>query len=664
MATYKTNFFVFGLFSCILVFVIVGLYLHNRHKHNLAIAQKVFFDAKARRLYLNDKDENDHISGRLGLNVPKWLLPSHCYADYENIHDRTCLIWKGFGELNIHFMENETKCYNVSWKMKPGIKPRDCFNVDSNYWYGPSNYSGNSWPISWNDFTFDTSSAKHDNSGTFEFVTEYYWLATNGGAIFVDSNFPLHVDWNKKNTGDLCISVSKSGDFYSKDSTQELYMNYVVCKGKDILTTHKFMSEQFIPRIQETPDESIMKSPHWSTLSLDRKSKVNESIIQDLTRNLAKYQFNCSTIELDGQWEHKVGDFSFDKRAFTNMSDTLKAASDAKCKLSLYLCPYFDISSRNFNEGLSREAFIKSIGKQVPALVKLQHGIGAMLDVSNSSARLWFTSKIKALKSLYGIDTFRFVYGNSYWLPHKPVFSQEQLSPNRVKRLFSDLFSSFGDIVIKSTSRTQHLTGLIGLPSLVMKHKKIKCLKNIIPDILNLGHLGYSFIMSDGFEIGSLSDNELLPGRDLFIRWMQLSVFLPAMRYTIKPWAYDKEVINLARNLSEFHAETIMPEIKKLQDEILQGKPIIRPLWWLDPYDSDTFQINDQFLLGDKYLVAPILCEGESGRAERDIYVPKGIWRDVISNTIIPGPKMIHGYHVSQNDIIYFKREELHFSVQ
>ena len=665
LRNYKTNFFVFGLFICILAFVIVGLHLHNQHKENLAIAQKIFFDAKARRLYLYEKDEKDQVSGTLGLDIPKWLLPVHCYQDYEKIHDKTCLIWKDFGKLNIQFLENKIKCYNISWKMEPGVIPLDCVDLGNSYWYGPSNSSAENWPISWNSFTFDTNSAKHD-SGTFEFVTEYYWLSSSGGAIFVDSTFPLHVTWNNQNNGKLCFSVSKSGDFYSIDKPHELTMNYVICNGDNILTTHAFISEKFIPNLLEIPDMSLMTSPHWSTASEYKKNKVSEDVILDLTTQLIKHNLNCSTIELDGQWERKTGDFSFDKLAFPNITKTLSATVDAKCEFSMNLSPYFDINSRNFAEGLSRELFIKSIGEQVPALVKWQNGIGAMLDVSNSTAREWFTSKVRHLKSSYGIDTFRFAYGNSFWLPHKPVFSQDTLNPNRVKKLFTDLFSTFGDIIIESTSQTQHISGFIGISSSVINHDKTNCLKNIISDALNLGHLGYPLVMSDGIE-AKAGPEELeyrRPSRDLFIRWMQMSVFFPSMRFTIKPWEYDNEVVSVARNLSVFHKETVLSEINKLEKEILQGKPIIRPLWWLVPNDQNTYQINDQFLLGDRYLVAPVLCEGKAGIAKRNIYVPKGYWRDIVSNTLIPGPKWIKDYQVRQNEIPYFRQEELHFSVQ
>lgn len=658
----------FAIFSCILAFVIVGLHLHSIHKENLAIARKVLFDAKSRELHLFDSDDSDQISGTLGLTIPKWQLPLHCHANYEEIHDRTCLIWKKFGTLNINYIENSVKCYNISWKMEAGVTPTDCFDIGSSFWYGPSNASDNSWPISWQSFTFDTSSVRHSGSGTFEFVTEYYWLNTNGGAIYVDSRLPLQVSWNQGGNGKLCLSVLKLGDFYSKDNAQLLSMNYIVCNSNDMLKTHNFISKNFIPNLKEFPDISLMEFPHWSTASLDKNKKVNESVVLDLTKHLQHNGFNCSTIELDGQWENKIGDFSFSKVDFPNMSRILEAVTKLQCVYSLSLFPYFDINSRNFPDGLSRELFIKSIGKHVPALVKWQFGVGAMLDVSNSSARSWFTNKIRHLKSSYRIDTFRFTYGDLFWLPHKPVFSEKKLNPNKVKNLFSELFSSFGNLILESTSRSQHLSGFIGITSSVINYRNNRCLKNIISNVLNLGHLGYPLVMSDGFEIKTESFSEEVeykrPSRDLFIRWMQLSTFFPSMRYTVKPWEYDKEVIQIARNMSQFHKQVVLPEIKKLEPEILQGKPIMRPLWWQHPKDSNSFQINDQFLLGDNYLVAPVLCEGNGSVAKRDIYIPGGIWRDIISNTIIPGPKWIYAYKVKQNEIPLFKQEELHFSVQ
>lgn len=35
-------------------------------------------------------------------------------------------------------------------------------------------------------------------------------------------------------------------------------------------------------------------------------------------------------------------------------------------------------------------------------------------------------------------------------------------------------------------------------------------------------------------------------------------------------------------------------------------KPIARPMWWLDPDDEDTYDIWDQFAVGDDLIVAPV----------------------------------------------------------
>ena len=44
-------------------------------------------------------------------------------------------------------------------------------------------------------------------------------------------------------------------------------------------------------------------------------------------------------------------------------------------------------------------------------------------------------------------------------------------------------------------------------------------------------------------------------------------------------------------------------------------------MWWLDPQDATALAIDDQFLLGDEVLVAPVL---EEGAVTRHVYLPSG----------------------------------------
>jgi alpha-glucosidase (family GH31 glycosyl hydrolase) len=47
--------------------------------------------------------------------------------------------------------------------------------------------------------------------------------------------------------------------------------------------------------------------------------------------------------------------------------------------------------------------------------------------------------------------------------------------------------------------------------------------------------------------------------------------------------------------------------IEAAHNTVLTGEPIIRPMWWNDSNDETNLIIDDQFLLSDKLLVAPIL---------------------------------------------------------
>ena len=46
-------------------------------------------------------------------------------------------------------------------------------------------------------------------------------------------------------------------------------------------------------------------------------------------------------------------------------------------------------------------------------------------------------------------------------------------------------------------------------------------------------------------------------------------------------------------------------------------------MWWLDPMDGEALTVEDEFLLGDFLLVAPVL---EEGAVKRDVYLPRGRW--------------------------------------
>ena len=69
--------------------------------------------------------------------------------------------------------------------------------------------------------------------------------------------------------------------------------------------------------------------------------------------------------------------------------------------------------------------------------------------------------------------------------------------------------------------------------------------------------------------------------------------------------------------------------------------PITRPLFFQYPDDETAYGIMDQFMLGDRFLVAPVV---ESGAVSRSIYLPEGTWMDKWTSRVITGPVRLEEY--------------------
>ncbi len=153
-------------------------------------------------------------------------------------------------------------------------------------------------------------------------------------------------------------------------------------------------------------------------------------------------------------------------------------------------------------------------------------------------------------------------------------------------------------------------------------------LPTVIPALLNLGLSGFPFVTHDiaGFSGGPST-------KELYLRWTELGAFTPIMRThdgNMKDmnWSWDKdtETTDHFRRFTKIHA-ALTPDFMALAKEASQsGVPILRHLMLEYPDDVEARKVNDQFLIGDALLVAPVV---EQGAMSRSVYLPAGTWFDV-----------------------------------
>ncbi len=164
-------------------------------------------------------------------------------------------------------------------------------------------------------------------------------------------------------------------------------------------------------------------------------------------------------------------------------------------------------------------------------------------------------------------------------------------------------------------------------------------LQMVIPQLCNLGMSGFAFCGTDVGGFGADCTPELL------CRWVQAACFSPLFRNHAakgtkdqEPWRFGKEVVDINRKYIELRYK-LLPYIYDLfyQGE-KTGLPVMRPLVLHYPKDPEVRNLNNEFLVGEHILVAPVL---EQGVTKRMVYLPEGTWYDYWTGEKIEGSQYI-----------------------
>jgi len=111
-----------------------------------------------------------------------------------------------------------------------------------------------------------------------------------------------------------------------------------------------------------------------------------------------------------------------------------------------------------------------------------------------------------------------------------------------------------------------------------------------------------------GFQAGKPMDEEL------FIRWTEASALLPIVQFSYAPWRLSSNAAAICRQYVRLHEEfskyTWCLAIRATQD----GTPIVKPLFYDFPRDAFCYRVRDQFLLGERFVAAPVLTPGARHR--------------------------------------------------
>lgn len=129
------------------------------------------------------------------------------------------------------------------------------------------------------------------------------------------------------------------------------------------------------------------------------------------------------------------------------------------------------------------------------------------------------------------------------------------------------------------------------------------------------------------------------PSEELCARWVQLAAFYPFARSHGDLYKQGRQELYLWESVAKTGADIfywryrLLPYFYTLfYESTVSGAPLARPLFFQYPEDTETWEIDRQFLLGNALLISPVL---EMAQTSVRAYFPKGIWHNIFDKSVI-----------------------------
>ncbi|CAL8070655.1 unnamed protein product [Orchesella dallaii] len=594
-----------------------------------------------------------YITGYLGLNLPESIGVSTACDDYPE--DDFCHQWGDYAKLHITEEEEVEGCGRIEWTSAHARKLVDCYDIDDgDHWYGGGETYSQRWPIevqSRAESPFITGD--HLNNGSYYAggVLEKYWLVSKGVALFVDDDTPLYFSLKSEAPGQLCLSAK---DDHPYTIRSPLTLKYSYCVGSNILETHKKIQTKFFRTPTSIPDERMLVRPLWSTWA-QYHSSVNQSIVLDFARRVVSEGFTMSShIEIDDKWEACYGDETFDPAKFPDAKAMIDEIKGMDLNVTVWAHPFVNYDCPLFNEGMSRGYFVKDLKGKTGLGSWWAGSTAGVIDVTNPEAVQWWQDRLRKLQQDTGVDSFKFDAGETNWLPYHFTAASgndANLLPNLYTTKFVEACSEFGGLIETRAAHRNHDKGIF----IRMMDKDSTWgygngLKSMIPTLLHFGLLGYPFVLPDMIGGNAYGGR---PSKELYVRWMQANVLMPAVQISIVPWDFDQETVELTKAVLDIRNGLAEEILAAARQATVDGSPLNKPLWWIAPQDAETYVIDDEYTLGDDIIVAPVL---EEGATSRNIYLPQGTWSSYPDNESYIGPIWIMDYPAPLNKVPIFAK--------
>ena len=385
-------------------------------------------------------------------------------------------------------------------------------------------------------------------------------------------------------------------------------------------------------------------------------------------------------------WD-KQGDWKFDKTYWPDPKKMIEEINAMGTEVMVSIWPTVSFESENYKEMLEKGLLIRT-ERGIRVGMDFQ-GETIHIDTTNPEARKFLWNKAKKNYYENGVKIF--------WLdeaePEYTVYDFENyryylgtdlevgnIYPVCYARAFYDGMTTEGNDKVMNLARCtwaggQKYGALVWSGDIA---SSFSSMRNQLAAGLNMGMAGIPWWTTDigGFHGGDPKSPQF---RELFARWFAWGAFCPVMRLhgdreprqpqygqtggatccsgaENEIWSYGDEVYEFCKKYISIR-EKLKPYIRIIMNDAHEnGAPLMRPLFYEFPEDSESWNVEDEYMFGPDILVAPILYENCK---TRKVYLPKGeTWFDYETKKNYDGGQIIEVESPVEIIPIFFKGKD------
>lgn len=334
--------------------------------------------------------------------------------------------------------------------------------------------------------------------------------------------------------------------------------------------------------------------------------------------------------------------FNWDYSKIPEPKKMVKNFHENGIKLSANIKPALLKDHPLYEDMAKGKKFILSSNKEEPEISQFWDDTGSYLDFTNLETVKWWKNQVKKQLLEYGIDS-TWNDNNEYEIWDESALANgfgTGIPVSYIKPIQTMLMmkASYEAQLEYHPNTRPYLISRSGAPGM-QKYVQTWSGDNYtdwktIRYNLKMGlSLSMSGVYNFGHDVGGFSGNA--PEPELFIRWIQNGIFHP--RFTIHSWNDDKtvnvpwmypEYLDIISSLMKERVKWIPFLYDSLHKAHKYYKPILTPTLYYFQNDKQTFEENDDFLVGEDLLVCNVV---EKGATKREVYLPdnnKG-WYDL-----------------------------------